>query len=92
MQTALAKTVARCFGRLTRSCYNQEDRERGWILGKDRDGNRRKFSLVSVSLGVLDCYEQCSMRELSEQAAAIKKYAKSVPGNSYVRDRRAKKK
>jgi hypothetical protein len=31
------------------------------------------------------------MRELSEQAAAIKKYAKSIPGNSYVRDRRERK-
>lgn len=84
----LAKTVARCFGRLTRSCYTREDRERGWIMGRDRDGNKRRFPLVSVSLGILDCDDYCTMRELSEQTAAIKKYAKSIPGNSYVRDRR----
>jgi diguanylate cyclase (GGDEF)-like protein len=87
----LAETVARCFGRLTRSCYNREDWERGWVMGTDRDGRKRRFPLVSVSLGILDCYDQCSLRELSEQAAAIKKYAKSVPGNSYVRDRRERK-
>jgi EAL domain-containing protein (putative c-di-GMP-specific phosphodiesterase class I)/GGDEF domain-containing protein len=84
----IAKCVARCFGRLSRSCYHREDRERGWILGKDRDGNKRTFPLVSISLGAIDCYDRCSLRELSEQAAAIKKYAKSLPGNSYVRDRR----
>ena len=84
----IARCVARCFGRLTKSCYHRQDRERGWILGKDRDGNTRKFPLVSISLGALDCYEQCSLRELSEQAAAIKKYAKSLSGNSCVRDRR----
>lgn len=88
---SMAQTVARCFGRLTRSCYNKEDWKKGWIMGKDRDGKKRKFPLVSVSLGILDCYDYCTMRELSEQAAAIKKYAKSIPGNSYVRDRREKK-
>jgi diguanylate cyclase (GGDEF)-like protein len=87
----LAETVAKCFGRLTRSCYSKEDREHGWIIGKDRDGKTCKFPLVSVSLGILDCYDYCTMRELSEQAAAIKKYAKSIPGNSYVRDRRERK-
>ena len=84
----IAECVAKCFGRLTRSCYRREDRENGWIVGKDRDGNKRKFPLVSISLGAIDCYEHCTLRELSEQAAAIKKYAKSLPGNSYVRDRR----
>lgn len=84
----IAECVARCFGRLSRSCYHREDRERGWILGKDRDGNKRTFPLVTISLGAIDCYDRCSLRELSEQAAAIKKYAKSLSGNSYVRDRR----
>lgn len=81
--------VTRCFNRLVKHCYNKEDRERGWIIAKGRDGIEAKFPLVSISLGIIDIMEErCSLMEIGERAANVKKYAKSVAGNSYVRDRR----
>jgi diguanylate cyclase (GGDEF)-like protein len=80
--------VIRCFKRLIMKCYHAQDRERGWIKGKGRDGREQQFPLVSVSIGIMDCIAPCSLQALGEKAAQIKGYAKSQPGNVYVRDRR----
>ncbi len=80
--------ITRCFDRLVKHCYNEEDSKRGWIIAKGRDGIEAKFPLVSISLGIIDIMERCSLMEIGERAANVKKYAKSVAGNSYVRDRR----
>ena len=71
--------------------YNPEDRTRGFIVGRGRDGREGEFPLVSLSLGYLDCAfaHPFTMEELSQRVAEVKKYAKSRPGNSYVQDRRA---
>ena len=84
----LCKSITRCFGRLVKYCYCPEDRERGWILAKGRDGKERNYPLVSVSLGVISISGQCTLMEIGERAAHIKKYAKSKPGNSIAIDRR----
>ncbi|MFW6357434.1 MAG: GGDEF domain-containing protein [bacterium] len=81
--------VVRCFRRLILSCYTREDRQRGWILAHGRNGLKSRFPLVSISLGIFDCLGSCSLDQISERAAEIKKYAKSKEGNVYIRDRRA---
>jgi hypothetical protein len=45
---------------------------------------------MSLSIGIIDCtFEHpISLEDLSERAANVKKYAKSRPGNVYVKDRR----
>jgi len=80
--------VTRCFKRLILNCYHTQDRARGWIMGKGRDGKEQQFPLVSVSIGIVDCVAPCSLQALGEKAAQIKGYAKTLPGNVYVRDRR----
>lgn len=84
----ITKAVLRCFGRLVKNCYCREDRERGWIKARGRDGKERNYPLVSISLGVISINGQCSLMEIGERAAHIKKYAKSKPGNSVAVDRR----
>jgi diguanylate cyclase (GGDEF)-like protein len=84
----ICKSIHRCFGRLVKLCYCPEDRERGWINAKGRDGKERNYPLVSISLGVIEICGQCSLMEIGERAAHIKKYAKSQPGNSMAIDRR----
>ncbi len=87
----ICKAVVRCFRRLIPLYYHPQDRERGWILGKGRDGREQRFPLVSVSIGIVECSENirdCSLQLLGEKAAQVKSYAKSLPGNVYVRDRR----
>ena len=80
--------VNRCFRRAVRGCYCQKDRERGWIFAVGRDGMEREYPLVSISLGILEIHGSCTLMEIGERAAHIKKYAKSIPGNSVARDRR----
>lgn len=84
----ICKAVTRCFKRLVRHHYNAEDREKGWIFARGRDGVEKEFPLVSVSLAVLDCQGSCSLQEIGERAAQMKHFAKSIPGNIYVLDRR----
>jgi len=84
----ICTSTIRCFGRLVRNCYCTEDQNRGWIKAKGRDDRERNYPLVSVSLGVIEVCGQCSLMEIGERAAHIKKFAKSKPGNSIAVDRR----
>lgn len=81
--------VVRCFKRLIPYHYHPQDRDRGWIMGKARDGVEQRFPLISVSIGIVDCAGPCCLQTLGEKAAQIKGYAKSIPGNVFVRDRRS---
>ncbi len=88
----ICEAIVESFNGEIGSLYNEEDRRRGYIVGRSRDGSGEKtFPLVSVSMGIVDCafQEPFSMDDLSHRVAEIKKYAKSIKGNSYVRDRRA---
>ena len=71
--------------------YSPEDRRRGAIAGKSRDGAPGMFPLVSLSMGIVDCAFEIpfSAEEFSQRVAEVKKFAKTRAGNSYVRDRRA---
>ncbi|WP_167512425.1 GGDEF domain-containing protein [Oceanidesulfovibrio marinus] len=85
---AICDTVLAVFAEETPSLYRDEDIERGYIVGKGRDGQVRQFPLVSLSLAVLDCtfQERFSMDGLSERVAEVKKLAKNIEGNSCVRE------
>ncbi|NCD25753.1 MAG: GGDEF domain-containing protein [Deltaproteobacteria bacterium] len=87
----ICRAVVRCFKRLIPRHYSDQDSARGWIEGKGRDGAKQRFPLVSVSIGIVECHAPCSLHTLGERAAQIKSYAKSLPGNVYVRDRRGRK-
>lgn len=84
----ICKSITRCFGRIVKTCYCAEDQNRGWIKAKGRDGKERNYPLVAISLGVIEIGGQCSLMEIGERAAHIKKYSKSMPGNSVAIDRR----
>ena len=73
------------------SHYSPEDQARGAISGKARDGTPGMFPLVSLSMGIVDIAFAIpfSAEEFSQRVAEVKKFAKTKPGNSYVRDRRA---
>lgn len=81
-------SVTRLFKRLVKQNYNEIDAANGWIEGKGRDGTIAKFPLVSVSMAILDCEPDQTLMEIGEQAASLKKWAKSIEGNCWVRERR----
>lgn len=76
------------FAAQTPQLYRQEDLERGYIVGKGRDGKTSKFPLTSLSIAVIDCdfAPPFNMEMLSTRVADVKKAAKCVCGNSCVRE------
>ena len=85
----LCLAVTRCFGRLVRGLYDPKDMTRGYVEAKGRDGKEGRFPLVSISLGIVDCAGNgCDLQQLAQRAAEVKHWAKSLPGNVWVRDRR----
>ena len=45
--------------------YSQQDKERGYIISKDRDGNVKKFKLLSVSASILIIHKKTKKRCLT---------------------------
>ena len=70
--------------------YTEEDRATGYFLGKDRRGNVHRIPLMTLSVGVVtnQIHQFTHTGQVSELAAEMKTYAKSLPGSKYVVDRR----
>ena len=85
----LSLGVIRCFRRTVTRCFRREHIDQGFVEAKGRDGKEGRFPLTSISLGIVDCCgDGLNLQELARRAAEVKKYAKSIPGSVYVRDRR----
>jgi diguanylate cyclase (GGDEF)-like protein len=87
----ICRGVIEAFAAASPALYSAADRERGYIEGQGRDGRFGRFDLLTISMGIIECAfaVPVTMDELGLRAAAVKKFAKSRPGNSFVRDRRA---
>ena len=72
------------------SFYPPEDRKRGYIISKDRQGNEQKFGLLASSSGVVSNVNQpiTHVAQISEIGAELKKYAKGFEKSNFVRDKR----
>lgn len=84
----ICKGIVRCFVRLCKNFYSEEDQKRGFIKARNRDGEEKKFPMFSISLAIVDCFENMTLNQISKLAAGTKKLAKSMPGNAFVRNRR----
>ncbi|HTX72660.1 MAG TPA: bifunctional diguanylate cyclase/phosphodiesterase [Rectinemataceae bacterium] len=69
------------------SFYSAEDRERGWILGTDRGGRKRRMPLLTVSVAIVLLQPGASLdaEGLSEVLAELKKAAKTSETHRAVR-------
>lgn len=70
--------------------YNETDRQAGYVLSKDRQGNEQRFGLLSVSIGIVSNanHQITHVAQVGEIGAELKKYAKSLEKSNYVRDKR----
>ena len=70
--------------------YTPEDRRAGYFLGKDRRGSIRRVPLMTLSVGIVTNQIQpfTHTAQVSELAAEMKSYTKSLPGSVYAVDRR----
>lgn len=87
---ATCDEIIQIFDTLVPYQYTEEDRKAGYFLGKDRRGQIHRIPLMTLSIGVVTnqfaSFEHTG--QISELAAEMKTYAKSLPGSLYVVDRR----
>ncbi len=86
----ICTNVVNEFDQKSPSFYNDEDRNAGFIIGKNRQGNEEKFGLLSISIGIVSNATQSitHVGQISELGAELKKFAKSFDKSNFVRDQR----
>ncbi|TVR01393.1 MAG: GGDEF domain-containing protein [Desulfovibrionales bacterium] len=82
--------IVESFDSIVPHFYDQDDQECGYILSTDRKGALQRFAMMSVSIAVVFNVDGRLKHfgEASQIAMNLKKKAKSIPGSSYVLDRR----
>jgi diguanylate cyclase (GGDEF)-like protein len=78
------------FNRVIHFHYSKEDRERTYIVSKDRRGNIVNAPLMSISIAIANNknFPIKNMVELMETITEIKSYLKSLPGSNFLVNRR----
>ncbi len=86
----ISKEIVETFDKKVPSFYNEEDYNRGYIKGKDRQGNEQQFGLLAISIGIVTTKTQkiTHVAQVGEIGAELKKYAKSFEKSVYVFDQR----
>jgi len=86
----ICQEIMQSFKQKSPSFYNEQDRQRGYIIAHDRKGEKEKVSLLSISIGVVTNRSRkiSHIAEISEIGAELKGYAKTIEGNSYIKDKR----
>jgi len=67
--------------------YEEQDREKGFIMGKDRRGHEQTFPLMTISIGIVtdDGSRFESPLAMARAAADLKEHAKTHPISNYVK-------
>lgn len=75
------------FDRRIMRFYSDKDRQKGFIIGKDRQGNQQKFPLITVTIAMVtdDGTHFRGPLDMAKKAAELKEYAKTLPGSNYVK-------
>ncbi|MFP4445728.1 MAG: diguanylate cyclase domain-containing protein [Desulfosudaceae bacterium] len=86
----ICESVIEMFDREVVQFYDKEDRERGYITARTRQGEAWEFPLMTISIAVVTNQDQLDMStiRIGEIAAEIKEHAKTITGSLYLVDRR----
>lgn len=87
----VAEAILEAFDTLMPLQYSEADRERGYFLAEDRQGNVREIGLMTLSIGCVTNVKRVFSHpgRVSELASEMKAYAKTLPGSVFVVDRRS---
>lgn len=90
----IAKEIIKEFDRLIPYHYSKEDRSRGFIEIRDRQGKLSKIPLMSISIALMNNmnFKINNVVELSEIAFEIKGHLKTVSGSKFLKNRRVQNK
>ena len=73
------KTLIYKFTENAKKLYNKEDREKGFVTLKDREGNYKNFPLLSISVSIINIppkHKKYTLDEISSIIAKLKKISK----------------
>lgn len=86
----LCQKIINDFEKKVPSFYNEQDRKKGYIIAKDRQGREEKIPLLSISIGVVTSESRKieHVAQIGEIGAELKTYAKSLERSNYVKDKR----
>ncbi len=86
----LAQEIIDTFGRIVQTFYDGEDRTKKCIDSVDREGIRKKFPIMGLSIGIAQNQFRgfSHYGEMAEVASEMKKYAKTSGGGCYKIDKR----
>ncbi len=87
---AICKKIIDDFDKTVPSFYNEADRNRGYIVAKDRQGKAQNVTLLSISIGVVTNEFRTieHVAQIGEIGAELKSYAKNLGRSNYVKDKR----
>jgi diguanylate cyclase (GGDEF)-like protein len=85
-----ARDIVRRFDLVAPTAYDSDDRERGYIVRRDRRGVELNLSFVTVSIGIVPITRErfFDAVAVSRAAAEVKQIAKARDGSSWAVDRR----
>lgn len=86
----IAQEVVTEFDKNIRSLYSSKDLRQGYIETRDRRGALNRFPIMSLSIAIVsnDTHQLTNYAQIGETAAELKRYAKSVAGSVYIKDKR----
>jgi diguanylate cyclase (GGDEF)-like protein len=89
MREVSTEVISR-FDRRILDFYDPAERERGYILGKTRQGVEMQFPIMTISVAIVtnERRKLTNPLEASEIAAELKDYAKTIPKSVFVVDKR----
>ncbi len=78
------------FDKTVETFYDPQDLSTGFIVRKTRNGEQKRFPIMTISIGVVTNQERplTHVVQVGELAAEAKNYAKARPGSLYFVDRR----
>ena len=86
----ICEAVIDTFDKTIPGFYSEEDRQRGHIVGENRQGQEVKFPLATLSIAVVTNVKRKFKNHLQygEVAAEMKEHAKTISGSTFMVDKR----
>lgn len=88
----IAREIIADFDRAIRPLYTQQDLRQGYIETRDRRGALNRFPIMSLSIAIVSSRDRelTNYAQIGESSAELKRYAKSIGGSVFVKDKRRK--
>ncbi len=85
-----SQDIVGAFDTLIPTFYDSDDRERGYIQSKDRQGDMQLFDIMTLSIGITTSRATTFSHygEITERASEMKRYAKQFKGSCFRSDKR----